>query len=112
MVTHSDQAGDPVGSDQAVEGVSVDGEGMDGVYLFAVAGEHQVSLVRDLEAGHCEDGLGSLGLLGSDSPHVQALLDGVDVDCAVLGPGGRHVQLCGDGDAGHCLVVAGQHLQK
>ena len=111
MVTHSYEAGDPVGRDRGVEGMSVDGEGVDRVDLFAVAGKHQVALVRYFKVGHRKDRLLCLGLLGGDGPHVEAFLHGVDVDGAVLGTGGGHVKLSGDGHTCHSPIVTRQHLQ-
>ena len=115
MVTHSYEAGDPVWRDRGVEWMSVDGEGVDRVSVFGVATEHQVALVGHLEVGDHEGTLaavGSLGGVGSDRPHVLTLLDGVDVDGAILGPEGSHVKLRRDCHAGHSLVVSRQNLNR
>ena len=105
----------PVSNNLAVQGVAVDGEGVDRVSVFGVATEHQVALVGHLQVGNHEGTLasvGSLGGVGSDRPHVLTLLDGVDVDGAILGPGGSHVKLRRDGHAGHALVVSRKNLNR
>ena len=100
-----------MGRDRVVEWMSVDGEGVDRVDLFAVARKHQVALVRYFKVGHRKDRLLCLGLLGGDGPHVEAFLHGVDVDGAVLGTGGGHVKLSGDGHTCHSPIVTRQHLK-
>ena len=105
----------PVSNNLAVQGVAVDGERVDRVSVFGVPTEHQVALVGHLEVGNHERTLASVGSLGgvrSDRPHVLTLLDGVDVDGAILGPGGSHVKLRRDCHAGHSLVVSRQNLNR
>ena len=105
----------PVSNNLAVQGVAVDGERVDRVSVFGVPTEHQVALVGHLEVGNHERTLASVGSLGgvrSDRPHVLTLFDGVDVDGAILRPGGCHIKLRRDGHAGHGLVVPRQNLNS
>lgn len=75
----------------------VESEHVEGVALLVVPCEDDVALVRDVQELHGE---GEVVSGWSDGPHVLALLDGVDVDGAVLAGGDRHVKTHGDVDGG------------